>query len=409
MKFLSFIASTMLIVLISQHSTMGLPLNETLAEKQCSEGFKFIDGQCMPIDLKSNSDEVKPSSPILKPKTLKEETSSEEVQSFTTIDTVTELMPEFKKDPERRFGSCAEGMKHGEHGICEPMDTTESMPVVKDDPLPKDGSCAEGMKHGEHGICEPMDATETTTAFGGSSDPKEDLHSCPEGTKHDDQGACQEINPPKTTKITTDPKYFLKPDGSCPDNYKMVEGRCLYIKSKPKTKFYPGGAIIDESTRNQMKAKIGNTETAMFEKVPMLADNSCPEGTEYSEVGLCQRRINSTLNMKPDSRCTGDFELIDGKCTLKASKIQDETPLPTTTSTLPDETPLPTTTSTLPDETPLPTTTSTLPDQYETTTFLIESTKNDKLPERVVPPKSKIEIPTVRKSAADSFKTKSTL
>jgi hypothetical protein len=352
MKFLSFIASTMLIVLISQHSTMGLPVNETVVEKQCLEGFKMIDGKCMPINLKTNVDEVKPSLPIIKPKTLPEE-------------------PALEKEH-----ACAEGMEYDKDGICQeilsfttiPTITVEPMPVVKKDPVILLGSCAEGMKHGKHGICEPMDTIEVTTVFSEILDHTENLLGCPEGTKHDAEGACQEIEPATTVKLTIDPKFFLKEDGSCPEDYKMAQGKCVYINSKSKS-IYPG--LKNKFPVNHVIAKSGNEESAMFEKVTMLPDNSCPEGTEYSEFGLCQKRINSTLNMKPDGTCLGDFELIDGKCTLKKSKIEDEFLLPTTASPLLV--------------------------QSEITTFVPEPIKHVKLPEPVVDSDSSIETATVIK------------
>jgi hypothetical protein len=351
MKFLSFIASTMLIVLISQHSTMGLPLNETVVEKPCLEGFKMINGQCMQISLKPNDSEVKPLSPIIKPKALDEE-------------------PVIEKEH-----ACGEGMEYDKNGICQEVlyfttvpTITDTMPVFKNDPVILDGHCAEGMKHGEHGICEPIDSIEITTAFSEILDHTENLFGCPEGTKHDEQGACQEIEPTKPTKLTTDPKVFLNPDGSCPENYKMAQGKCVYLNSKLKPK-YPG--LKTKFAVNHLLEKSGNEESAMFEKVPLLADNSCPEGTEYSEFGLCQKRINSTLSLKPDGTCSDDFELIGGKCTFKKSKVHDEFLFSTTASTLLV--------------------------QSELTTFIPEPIKNVKLPERVVDSDSSIETATVIK------------
>jgi hypothetical protein len=357
MKFLSFIASTMLIVLISQHSTMGLPLNETVVEKACLEGFKMINDQCMPINLKTKDNEVKPLSPIIKSKTLPEE-------------------PVIEKEH-----TCAEGMEYDKNGICQEVlyfttvpTITDTMPVFKKDPVILVGNCAEGMKHGEHGICEPVDSIEITTAFSEILDHTENLFGCPEGTKHDDQGACQDIGSTEPTNLTTDPKIFLNPDGSCPKNYKMAQGKCVYVYSELKSK-YPG--LKNKFHANRMLEKSGNEESAMFEKVPMLADNSCPEGTEYSEYGLCQKNISSKLNMKSDGTCSDDFELIDGKCTLKKSKMQDELLFPTTASTLLV--------------------------QSEITTFIPEPIKNDKLSEPVVSSESNIETATVIKPVK-SFK-----
>jgi hypothetical protein len=344
MKFVFYIASTMLIVLISQHSTMGLPVSETATKKLCSEGMEYDkDGICRKVP------------PFI---------------------TVTEPMFVAKKDPELRLGECPEGMVRGEHGIChelrlgecpegmvhgkhgichevKPFKTiTELMPVEKKDPeLPPGacpvgmihgehgicrelrlGECPEGMKHGEHGICHDVQLTETTTVRQEDLDSKENLNDCPKGTKKDEQGACQEIEPTKTNKFPTDPKTFLEKDGSCPIHYKMVDGRCLYIKYKPRFQlYYPFGS-------KYMKPKSGNVEIIEYEKVPIRADNSCPEGTEYSEYGFCQRRISpskSKFNMEADGKCPTDFEFINGKCTAKNSKEEDQSSEASTTDTLP--------------------------------------------------------------------------
>jgi len=272
MKFVCFIASTLLIVLINQHSTMGLPVkDDTSVEKQCPEGMEYDkDGICTKV------------SPTW---------------------TVTEPMVVPEKIPERKVGACPEGMVHGAHGICQKMELTETTTVGKED-----------------------------------LDRKVNLNDCPKGTKKDEQGACQEIEPTDTKNKTTDPKMLLQKDGSCPENFKMVAGKCLYIKPKSKLPLYP-------LPPKSLKPKSGNAETIEYEKVPILADNSCPEGTEYREKGFCQRRIspsNSKFNVNADGKCPTDFELIDGKCTPKSSKEQDQSSEASTTSILP----LPTETTT---------------------------------------------------------------
>jgi len=302
MKFVFFIASTMLIVLINQHSTMGLPVTDD-----------------------------------------------------TPLMTITAQMPVLNKDPERKFGACPEGMVHGKHGICQEKELTETTTtalkdmeftqetvVAKKDPeRPKDGACPEGMVHGEHGRCQKVELTETTTV------PKDmeltetttvrkiNLNDCPKGTKKDEQGSCQEIEPTDTKKVTTDPKMFLEKDGSCPLNYKMVNGTCLYIKPKLSPPLYP--VLL-----NGAKPKSGNAEIFEYEQVPMNADGSCPEGTEYSGFKSCQRRISpskSKFDIKADGKCPADFELIDGKCRSKNSKEKDQSSeaLTTSASPLPSE------------------------------------------------------------------------
>jgi hypothetical protein len=265
-----------LIVLISQQSTMGLPVNNTFVDKSCSKGFELIEGQCTPINSELNDNKIEPS-------------------SFTT----------------------------------EKMIIDADKPVAVENVPIKTGACPQGMNHGQHGICQEIKFSETTEAtLNATTDTDKNLESeqfpkkgCPTGTEPDEQGACQEIKPLNSTKIVTDPKFLLKKDGSCPDNYKMVEGRCLYIKPKKNPKLATNYLEDDDNVR----PKSVNEEGTKLESVPVLSDNSCPEGTQYSEYGLCQKRIrplNSGVAMKADGRCPDNYELINGKCSQKKSKVQ---------------------------------------------------------------------------------------
>jgi len=290
MKFIYFIASTVLIVLISQHSIMGLPLNHTAVEESCSKGFEMINGQCMPIDSMTTTIEIETSSNLSKNMIVHEE------QPVTELNT------------SKISGACPEGMKHGKHGICEeiqPSGTTEVTVEL---------------------------TTELNENEGGVENPK----GCPKGTEPDEEGACQETKPSKPTKIVTDPKDLLKKDGSCPDNYKMIDSQCLYIKPKTNSTLYPGGLSADDSVSNGIRPKSSIDESSKVELVPVLSDNSCPEGTEYSEYGLCEKRIrllNSNPRMKADGSCPDDFELINGKCSYKHAKTPNQAELSTTTTT----------------------------------------------------------------------------
>jgi len=254
---------------------MGLPVNNTFVDKSCSKGFELIEGQCTPINSELN-DEI-------------------ESSSFTP----------------------------------ETVIIHEDKPVAVEIVRIKTGACPQGMKHGQHGICQEVKFSETTEAtFNATTVTDKNLESeqfpkkgCPNGTEPDEQGACQEIKPFNSTKIVTDPKVLLKKDGSCPDNYKMVEGRCLYIKPKKNSKLVSNYLAADDNVR----PKSVNDEGIKLESVPVLSDNSCPEGTEYSEYGLCQKRIrplSSGVAMKSDGRCPDNYELINGKCSQKKSKVQ---------------------------------------------------------------------------------------
>jgi len=291
MQFISFIASTMLIVLISQHSTMGLPLNNTVVDTSCLEGFEMMNGQCMPINDKLNGTEIESVSLPSKDIVVYEE------EPVTHINTPI------------RDGACPEGWEHGEHGICQEIKLVDTTEVT----------------------------VELTTYLDKNLGNDENLGRCPEGTEHDDQGACQEIKPSTPTKLITDPKVLLKPDGSCPENYKMVEGRCLYVKPTTNSTLYSSELKTGDNVPNGMRPKSGTDKTAKVELVPVLSDNSCPEGTEYSEYGLCQKRIDSSsskLVMKADGSCPDGFELINGKCSYKNSKIQGQTGFTTTIRTV---------------------------------------------------------------------------
>jgi hypothetical protein len=280
MQFIFFIASTMLIVLISQQSTMGLPVNSTFVNKSCSKGFELIEGQCKPINSKLDDNKI-------------------ESSSFTT----------------------------------EQMIIHEEKPAPVEIVPKRMGACPEGMEHGEHGICQKVKFSETTEAtFNATADTDKNLESeqfpkkgCPDGTQPDEQGACQEIKPLNSTKIVTDPKLLLKKDGSCPINYKMVEGRCLFIKPKKNPKLNSNYLAADDNVRYGGRPKSVNDEGTKLESVPVLSDNSCPEGTEYSEYGLCQKRtrpLNSGVAIKADGRCPDNYELVNGKCAQKKSKVE---------------------------------------------------------------------------------------
>jgi len=268
----------MLIVLISQHSTMGLPVNITVVEETCSEGFELIDGKCTSINSTTISTEVESSSLTSEEMIIHEE------------EPVTEL------NLPKKFGACPEGMTRGEHGICEEIQSLVTTEVN----------------------------VELTTVPNENVGGVENIKGCPEGTESGEQGECEETKPSNSTKMITDPKALLNEDGSCPDNYKMIEGRCLYIKLKTNSTSYPGGSIVQENVSILLQPKTGIEQSSKVELVPVLPDNSCPEGTEYSEYGLCQKRIHgfdSNPRMKPDGSCPDDFELIDGKCTYRNSKI----------------------------------------------------------------------------------------
>jgi len=320
---------------------MGLPLNDTVVEESsCSEGSKMVKGQCVPIKSVTNDIET-------------------ETVTISVEPPVTEL------NEPKRTGGCPKGMIHGEHGICEPIEssttdelttevTNELTTEVTDELTTEvtdglttevtdgltteviDGLTTEVTDELTTEVIDELTTeitdevtTELNENVGGVENPK----GCPDGTERDEQGYCQSIKPSNSTKLITDPKLLLKKDGSCPDNYKMIEGRCLYIKPQTNSTLYSGDSTGDEII-SDIKPKSGSDESSKIELVPVLSDNSCPEGTVYSSYGLCQKRArpsSANLLMKPDGSCPDDFELIDGKCSKKNPKILVESGLSTTT------------------------------------------------------------------------------
>lgn len=272
MEFRFFVAVTTLIALISQHSINGIPVNSTSIEKKCSEGLEVVNGKCVP----------------------KDSTSSE------TIIT-DEEEPVTKLNLSKNSGVCPEGMQHVQGGRCEEISPSSTTEVN----------------------------IELTTNRNESAGGVENPQGCPQGTEADEQGACQEIKPSNSRKKINNLKDLLNKDGSCPDNYKRIEGRCLYIKSQTN------------STR--LQARNGLEQNSKIELVPVLPDNSCPVGTEYSEYGLCQKRVlpsNSTPRTKSDNSCPDEFEFVNGKCTYKKSKVNiSSTPAVRKTQTMKSSTP----------------------------------------------------------------------
>jgi hypothetical protein len=244
-------------------------------EKQCPEGSEKVDGECKPISSTAGVNEIEPTLSINKTTTIR-------IEKPLAVKTTT-----------KKFGSCPEGMEHGEHGICKTVKVSETSIVD----------------------------TETITQFNNDTRGEVNLMGCPEGTKRDQEGSCLEIKSSNKTKTITDLKILLKKDGSCPDNYKMVEGRCLYVKPKTNSTL-PLSNLPPTDISRGVQPRDGKGGTSQSELVPVLRDNSCPEGTEYSEYGLCQkltRPSNSKIDIQSNHPCPDGLELVNGQCTRKNS------------------------------------------------------------------------------------------
>ncbi|CAF0754727.1 unnamed protein product [Adineta steineri] len=511
MKFISFIASTMLIALISQQSTMGLPLNTTVEEETCSKGFELIDGHCKPIKSELHENVESASIPVEFTTILDEtvfkkvtppldggcadgwehgehgicqeiksklhETNVESTSMPFEIPTLVTEKVVLKEDKPEISGRCPEGMEHGKYGICQDIKSTstpvyitiapQEKLVLKEKPeLPIYGGCREGMEHGEHGICQDIkshDMIEATTELTDDAaklsdhtvrqkddivrpkgkivkpkkdivepkedivepkddvvkpkpdivkpkedtvkpkkdnvkvtddslekkddvkskedivkpkedivepkddivEPKEDIvkpkedvdeskedivkpkhdsikstddtlkkkddvvtkptkyeipRGCPKGTQPDERGYCLDIKPFKLTKIIFNPKILLAKDGSCPRNYVMIKELCYYVNPRKNLRLRPSFSTADDFFSNAFQTKKYTDDSIKYEYVLVLVDNSCPEGTEHSDYGLCRRRVYPTMSnkfIKVDGRCDVDNELLDGKCVLK--------------------------------------------------------------------------------------------
>jgi len=263
----------MLIVLISQHSTIGLPVDTdstTLANDKhhkekgapCKEGFELVDDICEPIATTTAKDAGTPSD--------------------STV-TVTRTQEIAVTDPTRNTGGCPEGQKHGKHGICEDVKTSETTTINAE-------TTSDGMNY--------MD--------------------CPGGLKRGDDGFCPEINPINRT-ASVNPKGLLKPDGSCPDNYVKINEKCLYIKPKSNESLTGGDLNPTTSSTNDVNSS---------DIVHVESGNVCPQGTEYFTNGLCRKRPASPkgdFDANGNRICPANYNSIDGKCIPKDVK-DDSTP-----------------------------------------------------------------------------------
>ena len=103
----------------------------------------------------------------------------------------------------------------------------------------------------------------------------------------------------------------------------MIEGRCLYVKPKTKSTL-PLKTSADDVSLTQ--PRVGQ-EISQHELLPVLDDNSCPEGTEHAEFGLCEKRIPT---------CPIGSKFIDGKCLPKRLPTG---PILTTSTSIPETNP----------------------------------------------------------------------
>jgi len=224
MKFASFIASTMLIVLISQYSVMGAPTKDAEEPKSCQTGFEWEDNQCMPMKSKSTTSptvtEAMPSDPTVTP--LNKPTKSA-FESTTAVNGPNLLL-------------CPNTTRRANDGSCQEINPSKPEKITYDpkESLGKDGSCPPGFKRFEKQCLLVESTTKSTSAsanlFPARLRTSQNENSavklirvgsnnvCPPGTEHADFGLCQEIRP-----STNDGNETEDP---CPYGVKRVNGKC---------------------------------------------------------------------------------------------------------------------------------------------------------------------------------------
>ena len=134
---------------------------------------------------------------------------------------------------------------------------------------------------------------------------------CQDGQKANKDGVCEPVEP-----ASEDDSQATE---WCPVNYVRVDSSCLYIKPKSINATRTNETMMDSS--KLLKPRLGNMETNVVENIPVQSDNSCPEGTEYSEHGVCQKRV-SLVDMKLSSKyCPENTQLVQGQCLPLTTKM----------------------------------------------------------------------------------------
>jgi len=205
-------------------------------------------------------------------------------------------------------------------------------PIDELDTTEKSRMCPEGMEYDKDRICQKITILETTemnvystTEFDEHVGGVENVKGCPKGTRYDEEGDCQEISPSTPVKPIVDPKKLLKRDGSCPDGYTLVQGRCLYTANTDSVTDQDGLPV------KGMQPKVSREPIDSVRLVPALSDNSCPVGTAYVDNGLCRPLIRPITSKHI---CPATHELVNGECIVKLPKL-DRSEL-TTPFTMPE-------------------------------------------------------------------------
>jgi hypothetical protein len=187
----------------------------------------------------------------------------------------------------------------------------------------------------EHTIVDDMmNSTSKVNEMSIRDEPVSEQEPCPVNMKANENGICQSITSTSQVDESTEPEMNPKNIDECPPKYVKFDGACLYIKPQSKL------SEFDDSPNDRLmanQARLNNIDGSIIESVPVLSDNSCPEGTEYSEHGICQKLVSVSQmksNMKKaEVSCPANTRLIGDRCVSKRTKLTVRNPSSTTIET----------------------------------------------------------------------------
>ena len=212
----------------------------------CPEGFKNVDGQCLPINI---------------------------------------TCPEGFEDKDGTCVpiniTCPEGFRD-QDGTCVPIDIQcpEGFENKDGECIPITVGCPEGFKD-ENGTCVPI-IIDCPAGFKYNEQQKQCIEIvCPEGFENKD-GECLPIN-------ITCPEGFKNVDGeclpikiTCPEGFQDVDGTCLPINIQVPCL---GGKVRNETT-GECECPPGKEENALGICVDPV--DKCPEGQQRNAEGVCE-------------------------------------------------------------------------------------------------------------------------
>jgi hypothetical protein len=119
---------------------------------------------------------------------------------------------------------------------------------------------------------------------------------------------------------TIEPSTATKDPNACPENYVRFQGSCLLVR--PKVSSRNGARMMPT------KQQVASVPGEHVETFRVGADNSCPPGTQYSEHGICEKRVLASESgslLKPNAPCPNHGRRVQGRCVHMAPKTDFET------------------------------------------------------------------------------------